>query len=316
MRARLGYFEVLPKVRYNLPLARVARQVPLPPDAPDELPIRTAQLALMPDHATLVLDYAFEHPELDPVSLFPGAPRASVGRVRTFARSTIRVVSDAVRGTAFLHPLAMVLLLACAWRLRAGPRRLEVAALLALFGLHLVPAIFAGEDFEQRYLSAAMMFSVPLVAGGAEALSARARSSRARALALAALASVYALTTARLARQQAGGPRAWAHLSAIEQGCRDHVPLHARLLDMHTRDAWLREGIEHVVPYPRDADEMRAYVEHYQIEYAVLDPARLRATGNAVHRELLAEPRAWPPAWRLIATVGDAAAPVYLVRLR
>src|SRR5262249_55988651 len=145
-------------------------------------------LALMPDHANFVLDYAFEHPGFDPRPLFPrrSEPSTQVG-VRALFGSLREVGSDAVRATGFLNPLA--LLLAVIGALAAGAVSRRPAPLLdrrpglllaALVALNLLPTLASSHDHESPYLAASIAFTAPLVGRGGYLALERLLGRRAR----------------------------------------------------------------------------------------------------------------------------------------
>lgn len=323
MRARLGSFEVLPKVRYNLALPSLVAHMELPPEAGEDAALRLATLGLMPDHRTFVLDHAFAHPEFDPRTVLPQRGAARGERALAFAAHSIeRVLADGALRTGFLNPLALGLMALALWSARArgsdGGRRRIAFALAGAAALHALPAIAAGDDFQERYLCATLLFSTPLVGGGAAALAdllaRRMRPRVAAALVAATLALVSAGFTLRLASRLGGGPSRWPRMRALEAACRRDLPAGARVLDTHPRAAFLRGATSIALPFARSDEELLDYLAAWHVGYALLDARELRGTGNPVDAALL-DPRRWPRGWRLIEELSPGADPIRIVAL-
>lgn len=128
MKARLGAFEVLPKVRYNVPYADITHHMAWEPDEA-KLGGREQRtfFTLMPDRATFVMNHAFEHPDFDPRPHFPRRAEERAGlaaTARQLAGNVRAVASDAIASAGTFHPVALALLVAGVWAgLRGGAPR-------------------------------------------------------------------------------------------------------------------------------------------------------------------------------------------------
>lgn len=354
LKAQLGVFELIPKVRYNTALADIAGRLRWEPGE-EALGGREQRVffTLMPDSATFVMNHAFEHPGADPGAYFPlqarGAGQEGVGRrLVTLLRDAREVLTDGALRTLSFHPLALLLValaVFAALRGRAGPDAPPLAppqaagaagtavarwrspdalltlALLLLCGLHLGPAVLSGVDYTSRYLAASLLFSVPLVSRGTSPIVdwLRARGAgRAACLLWALILFGYGLGTARVARSCAGGPPGWARARAIEGAVRQHIPTGARVLAEHGRYAFLNGGAAIQLPYLRDPPELLAFLARHRVTHALIDSRTLQRNPSRTARALR-DPAAWPPSFRLLSSLsftGDPDHPVYLVEVR
>ena len=319
-RSRLGFFDVLPKVRYNVLLADISEHMAWTP-AQEEPAISREErvlLALMPDHRTFILNHAFAHPDFDPRPLFPrraekndGGGLVGAGRV---------VVSTGVQVGLF-QPLAALLMLLGAWagvrRGAARDTRFVTLALVALVGAHLLPALVSGDDFQDRYLAASILFSLPLVAAGAQALADRlARFRFADAAIVAVLAGSYAVVALRNGPHQPGSAVNQARWRAVDRAVEELIPRGARLLSEHPRSAILHGGEAFSLPCVDTREELEAYVAAHDIQYAILDGRALLKNPSEVDRGLI-DPKNWPAGWRpLGALFQDGPKPIWIVALR
>ena len=314
MRAHLGYFEVLPKVRYNLPLPDImAHMAPEPGQDREDDPQSRAHWTLMPDHSTFVLNYAFEHPGFDPRPMYP---RREAATKFSLLASVRNVLGDAVRNTGLLNPLAFVLLLAAAWRgWREREHRLWVAAIMAQAALHLAPALASGEDYQSRYLAAALAFSVPLVSGGAGELVQRLRSPRVAQVAMAILlGAVYARHTWKVTASLRSPSIAPERLAAVDAASAELLPAGARVMANLNRYGYLRGGWSFVIPYFRDVGELRDYIAKNHVEFGIIDTLPLRKNPSPLVRRTLGDPTQWPPEWHRVRQLLPGDAPIEIVR--
>lgn len=349
LKAQLGVFELIPKVRYNTALADIAGRLRWEPGE-ESLGGREQRVffTLMPDSATFVMNHTFEHPGSDPGAYFPlqarGVGQEGAGRrLVTLLRDAREVLTDGSLRTLSFHPLALLLMglaLVAALRGRAGPGAPQAAgaaatavarwrsqealltlALLLLCGLHLGPAVLSGVDYTSRYLAASLLFSVPLVSRGTAPIVdwLRARGAGKGACVLWALVLLgYGLGTARVARSSAGGPPGWARARAIEGAVAQHIPRGARVLAEHGRYAFLNGGVAIQLPYLRDPPELQAFLARHRVTHALIDSRTLQRNPSRAARALR-DPANWPPSFRQLAVVsfiGDQAHPVYLVEVR
>jgi hypothetical protein len=323
MRAHLGHFEILPKVSYNRRVPSLVDHMQVPPNAGEDAAVAIAMVSLMPDHRIFVLDYAFEHPEFDPRTQLPQRTEAHGWlSPRTAALAGRRLLAHAMVRLGFLNPLALFLMLfgaCCAMRGSTDApwkRRLLVLALGGAAALHLLPALLSLEDFQERYVSAAIAFFTPFIGAGAAALAVvlGRRMRGAQVLAGVLLVAMQGFFVVRSARHQASGPPRWAHLRAVEAACRRSLPAGARVLDPHPRNAWLAGGKSFTMPWAHDLAELTAYLAAWRVDHAVLDGRALAESPNPFDREVLLDPRLWPPSWHLVEELPDAG-PTRIVRM-
>jgi 4-amino-4-deoxy-L-arabinose transferase-like glycosyltransferase len=320
MRSQTGQFELTPKLRYNRTLASIMKGLPAEPGRASEMRVVHA---LMPDHATFVLDYAFRHPDFDPRPVFPRQDRGFGPRARALASHAREMLSDGMREAVMFHPLPLALLLLGAWRgLRRGRppgERWWTVALLATFVLLLVPSLVAGDAYERRFLASAVVFSLPLVACGAlallELLERRLGPRRFFEGALAALLVLgYGVATAREASRVAGGPALIARAAAISDACRQ-LPAGARVLADHAVCGYLAQGFSIQLPYAAEPRELFDYLAVHRPGYAMLDGRTLRKNPSPVDHALL-DPAHWPPGWRQLSTATpEGGDPFWIVAL-
>lgn len=338
MRARLGDFEVLPKVRYNLPFADITAHMDWGADQAD-LGGREQRtfFTLMPDASTFVMNHAFAHRDFDPRPQFPRtqdqASRPGPGILRQLLRSAVGVAVDAAARARALHPLAVVLLLVgvwtglrgrdpSPWRALRDPDRLVTVALLGLVAGHLLPAVASGADYTSRYLAASLLFSVPLVVRGlidlsdwlSDSLARRTGRADARAILLGLsvlLVGGYASGTSKVSR---GDARVMARGRALERAVAQVVPAGARVTEEHGRATYLAGGQPYQLPYLRDVDELRRYLKRHGIRYAIFDTRTLRKNPSAVNRGLV-DRRAWPAELELVQELFPDDEPIRIVRV-
>jgi hypothetical protein len=330
VRAHLGFFEVLPKVRYNVPLSEILERMDWPADeASFSARDQRAAYSLMPDHRTFVLHHAFADPSFDPRPLFPLRPvqdpsGGGQGRAGALLRTASRMIGEGVGRSGLLQPLGLILCalgVFAAWRApreagaaQGGSRLpLPLLGLCVLCGLHLVPALLSGEDFEARYLSATALYSLPLAGAGAAWIAGRQRLRLAPVLVGAALVLSYGAFTARLARDL-GGSEGGRRMKALTAACQRYLPRGARVLAEHNRCAFLQDGSSFQLPYVRSQRELLDYIAAHRIEYAVFDGRTLRKNPSAADRAL-ADPRTWPPGWVPLAGLFEERDPVWFVKL-
>lgn len=334
LRSELGFFSVLPKVRYNTQFPTLVEHMEWQPDqTPDQARDLRVAHALMPDDATFVLDYAFYHPDFDPRSMFPQRAEGGAAGLAPLLHGARVVAAYAIRHVGFLNPLALV---AAAFAVARGvfgrastPRgvgtppltRWLVGALVALVGAHLVPPLISGADFEARYLAPSALFSAPLVAAGAVQLFDRLRrpSQRVRTLLAAALlVAVHGPLTARLVHlilregSRVDGPT----LLAATAVCERVLPEGARVASENARCPFLRRGTYFMMPYVESTEQLQAYFAHHAIEYAIFDGDHLLKNPSRVLRGLRDRSR-WPPTFRLLGEItARSGEPIYFVAVR
>ncbi|MCS6914179.1 MAG: glycosyltransferase family 39 protein [Myxococcales bacterium] len=332
MRSQLGFFEVLPKIRYNVPFADINAHMAW---EPDEARLGTREqrtfFTLMPDRRDFVMNYAFAHPDFDPRPHFPRTREASrQAQWRAVLWSSRAALWDAIVSVGLLHPLTLILIvfgLRRGWRGEAmgfegefslRKQKLLVACLTLLTALNLGPAMVSGIDYFARYLAASALLSIPLAAGGVHPLAqatTRLRLGRLGVPLWAGLAAVWHLAgTIHAARAQVSRPEVRERMVAMERLCQKRLPEGARLLAEHPRYAFLRGGYAFQLPYSRSLSELLDYIRIHHIEYALLDSAVLARNPSRVNRALV-DPRAWPPGWTVLEEASPGGKPMWLIRL-
>lgn len=342
MKARLGTFEVLPKVRYNVVYADVAERLAWTPEEErsTERDLRVF-FTLMPDQSDFVLNHAFAHPGFDPRGLLPQRAQAGRGAIATRLRSALHVARDIATDSLLrlggLNPLGLALFVAGLWAgLRRRPpdvlsggdpapiedhgRRLMRATLLVLFAAHLLPALASGLDYTPRFLCASLYFTVPLLGGGTVVVAQRLgrRTGRAPQLLFGlgmALCVCYAACALNFVVTSAGGPVIRERLQSTLRTCAQQVPEGARVMADHSRYGYLRHGASFPVPYVRTQQELLAYIARHRIGYAVFDGRVLGKYPNPVVRGLL-DPRNWPLTWVPLAGLFEKKDPIWIVKLQ
>ncbi len=327
MRAHLGRVEVLPKITYNAPIVELERRIAWSADESSDLYDRDERVlfSLMGDHASFVLDAAFTDRSIVAADHFErraasGGLRADAARLVAGVRQTLRA---GVHRMALLHPLLALLACVGVFAGLADRRtRGATAALASLVGLGLAPAVLSGDDFSARYLAGPLLFSVPLVARGAdrvgEALAARWPSRRRAAAAGLALLLVvtYATRTARLTEKIRGAPDAVARMEALDRAVAEVLPAGARVLANNGRFALtVPGGAVAYLPYVTSLGELEDYARAHDLGFAVFD-ARWLATHPGRVDRALADPATWPSGWRLARELFPGPDAIRIVRLR
>lgn len=251
----------------------------------------------------------------------PTAAEAPGPAAEMFAARVRMVLGDAVWRTGAFHPLALALLLLGALRGRGrGP-----AILLLLALLHLLPALASGTEYAPADLGASLLFSVPLMAGGA-LLFAEWTARRFSSLYLTPRSVLFGIAGVLLLRygsasiqgalRAGGGPRGRERAALLEQACLHHLPPGARILSAAggNRCALLRHGIAVPLPPLRTLPELSAYLQEQQLDYAVLGTEALRRHPAAVRSDLL-DPRRWPPSFTQVVRLFPDRDPIWLVRI-
>jgi hypothetical protein len=335
-RSHLGYFEVLPKIRYNLPVPALTDALawPQPPPRDIDQTVRTLH-TLMPDGRTFALDYAFAHPGFDLRQAYALRPHPGAGALGRRLRIGVRQLAyDALHRSGLLDPLALAAVLAALLGLsrrvdrvdRAIPspshQRLFAAALVVQFCAYLLPALAAGEDFQTRYLSPAHLFLLPLLGAGTAEIGRwlgrrfPAACRPVTRLFAAALIVSGAFHSWRLIYGQGGGPSIWARSAAIERAASQILPEGARVLATSHRYAYLRDGFGVQMPYVERLDELGAYARGWQAGYAIVDAFQLADHPSAIVRALSRGPAFWPPGWRPLAQPVAGTLPIWIVSIR
>ncbi len=346
MRARLHAFDVLTKLRYNLPFADVLEHMDWGPGE-ERLGGREMRAfwTLMPDRSDFVMNYAFDHPTFDPRTQFPRRvdDRGPSGGWRPLLGGVRAAAADAVGHSGMFHPLALFLLCvgvyAALRRRRQQPREgiasasglralfrpecrqqwLPPLGLFSLVGVHTLPALVSGADYQERYLAASLMFSVPLVAFGAVTLAEaawrrwpRLPAAGVSATLAALLVLAYGAGTYRLSR---GRPAIMARADALLASCRRVIPAGTRVMEEHARATFLSGNIPYQMPYLRSRDEAADFVSRHGIDYVILDTRDLLRNPSPVNRAL-ADPGTWPAGWRVVVELFSEKDPIRIVKTR
>ncbi len=346
IESKLGYFEVLPKVRYNIPVADINDHMAWDTDE-RELIARDQRThySLMPDRATFVLNRGFVDPTFDPRTMYPRRPDepAAKGTARAVVQTAVEIAREGVAYTGLFNPVLAALLVLGAWRgLRRGrdesahdpaagvgapppgerERRVLAGALVALVACHLGPALVSGDDLEMRYVAASMLFAVPLIGGGAGRVVhiAAARWPRLSRggwewIVAASLVVAYGVLTARTLGNLSGGRAIRERTEAVERACNRLVPEGAGIMADKLRFGILRGGRSLHLPYVRSLDELVAYATHHRVDYAILDARTLRKNPSRINRALV-DPSAWPPGWTPIAHLFQDDTPIWIAKVR
>ena len=334
MRANLGAFELLPKLRYNVPFADITDHMDW---RPDEASLTARDLrthnSLMPSHDRFVLDYAFSHPEFDPRTLFPRRISEPGDRIGLLVRTAYRMLVDGIRQTGLMQPLVLLLLFGGVLRGVFRPeaiqpdepdlvhRRSRTVTLCALVVVNLLPGLLSGENYQARFTAPALLFSVPLTVAGIDWWIAwiarkwpRVDSSAARVLVALALLVLYGSRTWRHLSEVGGGPRLEARAHATDEAMARAVPEGSSVLCEHARAAYLRHASSFQIPYALDRATLTDYIAHHHIEYALLDTRLLNKNPGTENRRLV-DRAAWPPEWRLITELFPNDEPIWIVKL-
>ena len=320
MRAHLGQFEVLPKLRYNVPFADITDHMDWPTDE-EQLTARDLRTheAVMPDHATFVLDYAFSHPAFDPRTMFPRRQGQASDRLGLLVRTAYRMVVDGVRQTGLAQPLVLLLIvggLFRGWR-ESRARSVSLAALMAA---NLLPGLLSGENYQTRFTAPALLFSLPLIVGGIEhwvQVVARRWPTMVpfcRVALAVALLLLLGSRTRRHLNEIAGGPRLEARAYATDAAMSRIVPEHSSVLCEHARVAFLRHARSYQTPYAPDRRTFLDYIEKHSIDYALLDTRLLKKHPGPENRRL-ADRANWPLQWQLLEELFPDDEPIWVVRV-